>query len=446
MNKVILLKKVKKLPKRPGIYKFFDANNQIIYVGKAKNLNSRVKSYFATNLISESKTHALVQNIVDLKYIETESEIEALVLEAELIRKYRPKYNIQLKDDKSYLYIVIRKEKVHIVNKDIYLEKILTARRPDLKTKDISFGPYPDATITKHIIRILRRVFPYRDCSISKFNAHAKLNRTCLYGDIGLCSGPCVNTAETITEYKKTIKNLKKFLSGKSTGLLKSLEKEMYKASKEKRFEDAVKFRDLLSKFMYIRQQQIGTQKYIDNPYLLSDIRDAALTELKNTIPVLHSLPVKIECYDISTISGKDAVGSMVVAINGDITTSEYKKFKIRKRDIPGDFDMMAEMIGRRFKRDWELPDLIVIDGGKAQISVVLAELKDLSQQLNKTIPPIIGLAKKHETIVYLYNNKFVELVLPRDNEGLKLLQRLRDEAHRFAQKYHHALRLKSIR
>lgn len=446
MNKDKLLAKVKKLPKKPGIYKYFDNKNKIIYVGKAKNLNSRVKSYFVTNLAIGSKTYVLVQNICDLKYIETSSEIEALVLEAELIRKHRPKYNIQLKDDKSYLYIVIRKEKVVLNGKKVVIEKVITARKTDLKSKDISFGPYPSSTITRHMVRVLRRVFPYRDCSISKFNAHSKLNRVCLYGDIGLCNGPCAYNNEAVDEHKKNIKNLKRFLSGKSVGLLKSLEKKMYNASNEKRYEDAAKLRDLLSKFMYIRQQQIGAQKYIDNPYLVSDLRDKALNELKNNISILNNIPLKIECYDISTISGKDAVGSMVVAINGEITKSEYKKFKIRKRNIPGDFEMMAEMLGRRFKRDWVLPDLIVLDGGKAQISVVLEELKELSSMLNKHIPPIIGLAKKYETIVYLKDSKFIEIVLPRDNEGLKLLQKLRDEAHRFAQKYHHTLRLKSIR
>lgn len=431
-----LKEQVKQLPQVPGVYLYKNNLNEIIYVGKAKNLKSRVSSYFFQPLDPNSKTAILVSNIALLEYIEAFSEFEALILEAELIKKYKPKYNILLKDDKSYLYIVIRKEK------GIDFPKILTVRKPDILKTDTAFGPYPDGTSAKYIVRTLRKIFTFRDCSSAKFYKYKKLNKPCLYGHINLCSAPCVkNEAAHLKDYLKQINSIKKLLQGKSTAVIKDLKKQMNLASKNQEFEKAVKFREILSKFDYIRRQFTSPQEYMLNPYLVDDVIDKSLEELKSAIPTLTAVPKRIECYDISNISGTDAVGSMVVATDGRIDKSQYRKFKIKLKKSPDDFEMLREVIRRRLSNKWQLPDLFVIDGGKGQVSAVL----EVFDEKNITIP-VIGLAKRFETIILHTDGGFEEIVLKKDNVGLNLLQRLRDEAHRFAQKYHHVLRLKRIR
>ncbi len=442
------MKKVNNLPKSSGIYKFINSEGVVIYIGKAKNLKSRVNSYFNTGIDKLSKTGILVSQIADLEYIETISELEALILEAELIKKHRPKYNIVLKDDKSYLYIVIRNEKVEINGKKVKLPKILSVRATDVYEDDIVFGPYPNTNTARYILRTIRRIFPYRDCSVSKFNRYKRINRPCLYGYIGVCQAPCVGRI-TPQKYRTEIKRIESLLSGESSKITWDLERKMKAASKNQDFEKAAWYRDILEKFKYVRNTTRSPESYIENPYLVQDIREKSLQELSDNIEILSDIPERIECYDISNLSGTDAVGSMVVALDGVIQNSEYRRFKIKRKKTPDDFDMMNEVLGRRLKREistvhkvkkWGMPDLIVVDGGKGQVSAAIKVLDKLNLNI-----PVIGLAKKHEIIVYFYNEEFVELELPRDNEGLKLLQRLRNEAHRFAQAYHHKLRLNRI-
>lgn len=449
MESIDIQQKYKNLPKTPGVYKFFNSNGKIIYIGKAKNLRNRVSSYFQKNLKIGTKTQALVSRINDIEYTETTSELEAIILEAALIKKHKPKYNIALKDDKSHLYIVFRNDIVTLNGKKEKIPKIITARKTDLKKTDYFFGPYPHAYTAKYIINIIRKVFPYRDCSVSKFNRYKKLKKPCLYGHMGLCQAPCTDKI-TLADYKKEINRIKKFLRGGSTSLINEFQKQMIQASNEMKYEQAAYYRDILKKFNYVRANFKTAEKYIENPNLVEDIAEEGLKDLQENIPILEKLPNRIECYDISNISGKEAVGSMVVAVNGFIDKSEYKRFKIKNKDSPDDFWMMHEVLERRLKREisdsknikkWGLPDLIVLDGGKGQISVVSKILGE-----NQLYIPLIGLAKKRETIVFYENNEFAELNLPKDNEGLKLLIRLRDEAHRFAQRYHHSLRVKKIR
>lgn len=435
-----LKEKVKVLPTRPGVYKFKNSKKEIIYIGKAKNLKSRVGSYFQKNIDPVTKTAALISKIASIEIIETQSELEALILEAELIKRYKPKYNIVLKDDRSHLYIVIRPQKVEVDNKKTNIPIVLALRQTDLLKNDITFGPYPDTTTTRYVVNTIRKVFAYRDCSVSKFNRYKKQKDPCLYGQIGLCQAPCVKKVSP-NEYRRDIKKIQRLLQGESNTLLKSLARQMKQAAKEKNFEKAAFLRDKIKKFEYIRHKSYKAQKYIDNPYLVNDLRQKALQELKKNIPILKTAPQRIECYDISNISGTDAVGSMVVATGGNITKSEYRKFKIKRKNLPDDFAMMAEVLSRRLKNNWELPDLIVVDGGKGQVSSVNEILK-----LSEMMIPLVGLAKKFETIVFLQSGIFKEVVLTKDNEGLKLLQRLRDESHRFAQNYHHKLRLKRIK
>ena len=455
MEKVQLLQKVKNLPKVPGVYLFKNKLGTIIYVGKAKSLRSRVGSYFSTKFLDGTKTKSLVERIVDLEYIEALSELEALILESKLIKKYKPKYNIALKDDKSYLYIVIKNEELTKNGRKIKIPKVMTARETDLKDVkkrgNYIFGPYPHARYATYIVRLIRKALPYRDCSPSKFQKYEKLNSPCLYGHLNLCPAPCTDKI-TVKEYKSQIRSIKKLLSGESTKMIRQLERKMQKASSEQKYEQAQKFRDTIKKFNYIRQSFKSADKYVENPYLVEDLIAQSLDNLVEAIPSLKSTPSRIECYDISNLSGKEATASMVVAIDGRIKKSEYRKFKIKTKNEPDDFGMMAEALQRRFKREkstaknikkWGTPDLLVMDGGKGQVSAIRKVLQEYQLDI-----PLIGLAKRLETIVFFdeVEQKFVEVNLPKTNEGLKLLQRLRDEAHRTAKHYHHILRLKKLK
>lgn len=451
-----LKEKASKLPQVPGSYIYKDKKGKVIYVGKAKNLRSRVGSYFNITLDTSSKTAALVRQINDLEFIEVESEFEALILEAELIKKYRPKYNIILKDDKSYIYIVIRNEKLIVSGKKITLPKIITARKTEIQKNDISYGPYPNSSITKNVLGTIRKVFQYRDCSPSKFSRYEKLQSPCLFGHINLCLKPCVlNTSEDTKRYKNSINNVKKILSGNAIKMTSNIKKEMKKYSKSMEYEKAALYRDLLSKFSYVQNTFRDATEYIDNPYLVEDVTKKAMEEVIGIVPSLNKLPKRIECYDISNISGKEAVGSMVVATEGKLDKKEYRRFKIKFKETPDDFGMMYEVLSRRLSREskkkksgkkniiqsWGTPDLIVVDGGKPQVSAAYQVMQDL--QINI---PFVGIAKKYETLVIKEGDDFEEKKVDKSNPGMKLLINLRDESHRFAQAYHHLLRQKSLR
>jgi excinuclease ABC subunit C len=446
VNNSELKKKILDLPKRPGVYLFKNDKGKILYVGKANRLRDRVRSYFAVNMLEGSKTAALVRQIANLDTIEVASELEAIILEAELIKLHKPKYNIQLKDDKSSLYIVIRNEEVDLNSKKVKLPRVLLSRETELLDSDYAYGPYPNATIAKYVVRSIRKMFPYRDCAKTKFHRYHKLDKPCFYGHLGLCSAPCTSDI-TITDYKKDIKKIRDLLTGKRPSVISSIERDMKKLSREQRYEEAAKKRDLIERMEYVSKRFKGPQEYIDNPYLIEDILTQALDELVLNIPVLKDTPHRIECYDISNTSGKQATGSMVVAEEGHLATKAYRRFKIKFKDTPDDYEMMREVLARRFYREvnkkestWGVPNLIVIDGGKGQVSAAY----DVIDAYNLDIP-VIGLAKKEELVIYRDKEEYKELRLSKGSEGLKLLQRLRDEAHRFAKTYHMKLRRKKL-
>ena len=213
-------------------------------------------------------------------------------------------------------------------------------------------------------------------------------------------------------------------------------------------FEEAARYRDLLNRFAYITQSFKTAQTYIENPYFTEDIANRALDDISKIIPYIKLPLERIECYDISNISGKEAVGSMVVATKGKIDKSQYRRFRIKFKSTSDDFEMMREVLRRRFNRSlsesvknkWDMPDLIILDGGKGQVSAGLEVLKEKNLEV-----PLVGIAKKFETVVFVNNGEFQEIVPEKESEGLRLVQRLRDEAHRFARAYHHKLRLKNI-
>jgi excinuclease ABC subunit C len=444
-----LRKKVDNLPQVPGSYIFRDSSGKVIYVGKAKNLRSRIRSYFTLKHPSDFKTSELVKRINDIDFIKVDSEFEAVILEAELIKKYRPKYNIVLKDDKSKIYIVIRNEKVNISGKNCALPRVITARKNQIKTGDLTFGSFPNNMVVKNILRTARKIIPFRDCSTTKFMKYKRSGSPCLYGHMEICPAPCVNDKkEELKKYGENISSLKKLLSGKVSKLVSGIEKKMLESSENEEYEEASKYRDLLKKFFYVQKTFREASEYMENPYLIDDISRRAVEEIRDNLPLLRKLPKRIECYDISNISGKEAVGSMVVAVEGKIDISEYKRFKIKFKEKPDNFGMMREVLYRRLRREkkdekiksWGKPDLIIVDGGKSQVSAAKEAMDELGLEI-----PLVGLAKKEETIVYKDGDNFAELTLPKDSYGMKLIIRLRDESHRFAQSYHHLLRKKSL-
>lgn len=416
------------VPHKPGIYIYKDDRGKVIYVGKAVDLFSRVSSYFSKSW-HDVKTTKLVENIASAETIIVESEIEALILEANLIKKFMPLYNIKLTDDKDYLYIVVTDEE---------FPKIITARKKDLIKVKKWFGPYPSATTVKQTLKKLRRVFPW--CSskyyVSSIKYQGKVKaKPCFYYHIGLCPGPCVG-AVSKEDYLKIINRFSKFLDGKKAELLEELRKEMGQYSREQKYEDAAKIKKIIEGINYITAPT-KISNYLVNPNFLEDLNQNSLEELKQALN-LPELPVRIEAYDISNFQGQEATGSMVVLTNGEIDKSQYRRFKIKITGKPNDFAMHQEMMQRRLKHDeWPLPQLFLIDGGRGQVTSDYEIL-----QKNNINIPIFGLAKREE---WLYPPEGDPIKLPKKNLGLRLLQKIRDESHRFAITYHKKLRAKAF-
>lgn len=419
------------MPENPGVYLFLDQKGNILYVGKAKNLKKRVASYFVNKSSLGEKTKVLVSKIEKVKFVQTTSEIESLLLEANYIKKNSPSYNIRLTDGKAYPLI-----RITIKNK---YPKVLIARRiEDNPSVDGSlyFGPYPNTGSMRLVLRTLRRVFPFQSV-----NNHPK--KLCLYYHLGLCPCPPVfDSPDFKKRYKKNISWIIKFLEGRIERVVDELGKEREALSKRENFEEAYKIQKKIDAIQLITSPTRKPFEYEMNPNLRADL---VAHELENLKEELRKVGIEVlslqrtECYDISNIMGKLSTGSMVVFTDGEADKSLYRRFKILyKTIIPNDTAMMKEIIARRFKhKEWKFPDLIVVDGGKGQVSAVLEVLRKNNLKI-----PVIGLAKRYETVI---TQNFKELILPKDSLGLKLLKRIRDEAHRFAITYHRKLRSKIL-
>lgn len=551
MTSAELIKKIENLPKLPGVYLFKNKNDKIIYIGKAKSLYNRVKSYFTPN-INSIKTEALVSKIHDVDVIVTDNEVEALILEANLIKQHKPRYNVNLKDDKSYPYIVI-------TNEDF--PQVYPTRRVIMDGSKY-FGPYTEVKTMKHALKVLRDVFKIRSCkyNLTEDTIQKRKYKVCLDYHIKKCDGPCEGLVSK-EEYNKMILEVEQVLRGNIDGLINSLKEEMIKLSSELKFEKAAEIRNKLESLqVYANTQKIVSQELIDrdiitfaadvpdgvaaifnirkgklvgrkkftfnynlnlpdavifadllrniysNPVeipdqiVVSELPDEKeiieswlkeksgkkvkiitpksneelgsllnlckqnavydLNEIKlqrmkkeGSIPyVLKSLqrdlylskpPIRIECFDISTLQGSDTVASLVVFENGKPKKSDYRKFIIKT--VPGqdDFASMSEVVERHYKRVLEenkpIPDLIMIDGGKGQLNSAIKILK----KLGLTNLNIIGLAKRLEEI-YMPEKK-EPLQIPKTSSSLKLLQHIRNEAHRFAITFHREKREKRI-
>lgn len=415
---------LKKLPHSPGVYIYKNAEGVIIYIGKAKNLKKRVSQYWQRDAVGP-KTQLLVSQIASISTIQTASELDALLLEAKLIHDNAPKYNVVLKDDRSPLYILLTLSE--------RLPHVLTMRRSDLPEKinkqDALFGPFQSAGVVRSLLRALRHTIPY--CTQKN-----RTGKPCFYAHIGLCN-PCPSSAECDTHiYRQNIFRLKKILSGKSNTVLKDLEKDMRQAAAANRFEEAAMLRNHIQNLYSMLAKTYDPMLYISSDAAVDDIYANELSELSTIlhVPRLH----RIECFDISNTGGTNATGSMVVLTDGRKNTDEYRRFKIRRQHTPNDFAMMAEMLTRRMTHtEWPKPDLIVIDGGKGQIHAVKELIPDI---------PVIGLAKRFEEIIIpLAHDKWKVLRLDFTSPALHVLERVRDEAHRFAITYHRLLRKRSF-
>lgn len=393
-----------------------DKTGKILYIGKAKNLKSRVSSYFQNSENLLPKTKILISLVLKIDYIKVQSELEALLLEANLIKKYNPKYNVDLKDGKSYPYLEIT------LGEDF--PRVFISRKTG-NSKSKYFGPYPDAKTLKLILKYVRKIFPFCSCK-----SHPS---SCLYHHLGLCPLPIHKIDKK--SYRKIIKKIITFLQGKKNILVKDLKKEMDSCSQEQNYEQASIIKNQLLKIEELGNLKISPLSYLENPNLLSDIIREELTDLKNVLS-LKTLPKRIECYDISNTSGTLATGSMVVFKNGEADKKEYRRFKIKNSQTPNDLLMLSEVFERRFNNNWPLPDLIIVDGGKTQLTVL-----ERLQERHKLKIPSISLAKKFEEI-YVKQEK---IILPASSPALFLLQKIRDEAHRFARSYHLYLRSKNL-
>jgi excinuclease ABC subunit C len=543
--------KIQNLPQLPGVYQFKDSTGKVIYVGKAKNLRNRVKSYFIKTQPTNPKINALVSKISDVEVIVTPSEVEALILEANLIKKLKPRYNVSLRDDKSYPYIVITNEP---------FPRVFSTRR--IKSDGSRyFGPYTDAYSLKQTLKLIRDVFMVRSCKyyIDDEVIKRKKIKVCLDYHIKKCGGPCEGLVSR-EEYNKMIEQVAQLLNGKIDKLVEHLREQMEKLAQELRFEEAAVLRDKIKALeIYTSKQSVVsiepvdrdifavaiededacgvlfkvrdgkligsqqffmtgagykgedevietllTQYYLSSDYIPSEILIPQSIEESNSIekwladrkgmPVkirapenddearlismckvnakyhldefriqkmkareefapnvlrqlqkelrLNRLPRRIECFDISNIQGSDIVASVVVFENGKPKKSEYRKFKIRSvSDKPDDFASMFEVIQRRYSRvlseGGKMPDLIVVDGGKGQLSSAIKALENLGVKEQ----PIIALAKKFEEIYFPGVDQ--PQSLPKSSPALHLLQRIRNEAHRFAITFHRDVRAK---
>jgi excinuclease ABC subunit C len=410
-----LRKKLNKISKEPGVYLFKDADENLLYIGKATNLERRVSSYFSGS--DERVTvRQMMDQVVDIETRETDSVLEALILESNLIKKHQPKYNIKEKDDKSFSYFVITKEE---------FPRILIKRKTDLiegnksfKTKgnskktiryDHIYGPYTSKHQMEMALKIIRRIFPFHARS-------EKSEKGCLESQIGLCPGPYEGKISP-EDYKKNIKGVRMILDGKKKRLLGGLKREMEELSVQEEFERAADLRNKI--------------------FALEHIQDVSLIGSEEDI-VSGKRKIRVECYDISNISGEFSVGSMVVFEGKNPQKSEYRKFKIKTVQGIDDVSMMREVFERRFKNKWQHPKLIIVDGGKGHVNMAQNFLTSI-----KKATPLIGVAKGPD-------RKKLEVVrsalkLDWDLEELisdeKFLKRITDEAHRFAITYHRKLR-----
>jgi excinuclease ABC subunit C len=417
-NPELLHQKLKSTPQAPGVYLFKDQEGEILYIGKAQNLRKRLSSYFQGRFHSP-KIAVMVKRVSDFEMIETQTEVDALLLEAQLARKHEPRYNTQLKDDKSFPLLKL--------TSDHFPRLVVTRNRGDKKA--VYYGPYTDARLLREAVRIINSLFPIRKCQTLPKTA-------CLYYHIGQCVAPCIKP-EVKTQYDWLIKEIKGFLKGGRKSLIDYLTERMKKAASEFRFEDAQFFKDQIEALGWFRKKRFDFKR----PEGGIGLR--ATLELKQTLE-LDRLPEKIVCFDVSNIQGDEAVASKVCFYRELAHKLEYRRYKIKTVKGIDDYAMISEalrrmIVGIKEGRESAMPDLIVMDGGRGHLNAALEVLK--AEQCEEVA--ILSIAKRFE---FLYVPMRKEpIVLSPDSSALRLLQKIRDEAHRFAITYHRSLKEKKL-
>lgn len=421
-----------KIPTTNGVY-IFKRGINILYIGKSVNLKARLLSHFE-NAKTDAKEHAIIDRSDNIEYVVTDSEFKALLLESTLIQIHKPQYNVRWRDDKSYLYIKIN-------DKDEYPQPELSRKEND--GKSIYFGPFATNKTALSILRMLRKIFPFCTSSLN-----STVKRPCFYSKIGQCN-PCPISIRNMPDspekkalkrlYKSNIRKLISVLEGKIDTVEKELEKKINYFSNKQDYESAIKIRNKLKRLTF----------FVDQRRFFSDMEASINRSEQSMQQLLRLLHVhapeiehvtRIECYDVSNTSLKDATASMVVFEQGLANKKEYRRFKIKDKTLQSDFDMMYEVLHRRFNQKWPKPDLLVVDGGKPQVRIARKVLHELGIQI-----PFIGIAKRPDRIVFATEN-YPNIRPIKTNLGFQLIQAIRDESHRFAKKYHTYLRNKRIK
>lgn len=418
---------VKSLPDSPGVYLFKDKTGRTIYVGKATSLRSRVSSYFRSGT-QDPKTAALTTAVFSVDHIETDSDIEALLLESRLIKDYRPKYNSELKDDKSYPLIAI--------SRDPFPRVTITRDR----NRDSQYiGPFVAASDLRHALPVLQRVFRFRTCGLSISPEKKPFRRPCLLYYIERCSGPCSGRV-SLDAYAQQIRHLKKFLKGAKKGLVSQLNAEMRLAADKLDFERAAHLRDEMAALANVHE--LSRLESLREELVHPDTGEG-LKLLRKTLK-LKRLPRLIDGIDAAQISGREAVGSAVVFADGEPHRSSYRQYRIKAARTLDDPAMIGEVVLRRYKRRMRdagpMPHVLLVDGGMTQLNCALKALEDAGA--GGEIGAVVSLAKREEK---LFRAAGKPILLERTSPALKILQHVRDEAHRFAQRYHHVLRRKKV-
>lgn len=423
--------KVREFPQTPGVYLMKDSAGRVIYVGKAKNLRSRAGSYFLSAAQEDSRTASWVGEICDIDYIDCESEVDALLAESRLIKDVQPKHNKELKDDKSFPYLMI-------TTREDFPRVELTRTPPSSGVK--LYGPFANAGALRGAIQVLQRIFKFRTCSldITEGDPAWKWFRPCLLASIKQCTAPC-NERISKEDYKADIRRLQTFLDGGKTRLIGQMKKEMLAASKELSFEKAGRLRDEIQ--MLEKLDERGELDTHVQPEVFYVDPKKGVNGLQQVLKLTKS-PRVIEGVDIAHLGGDETVASLVQFIDGLPFKPGYRRYRIK--DVKGvdDFRSIYEVVSRRFRKlsdsQEAFPDVLLIDGGKGQLSSAMAAFRD--QDIHP--PKVISLAKQQEEIFLPGESQSIRL--SRHSFSLRLLQYVRDESHRFAQHYHHILRSKS--
>jgi excinuclease ABC subunit C len=428
-----LAEKARALPKAPGVYLMKDDAGRVIYIGKSASLRDRVNSYFLPSTRLEHKKVGLLENVVDFDIIQTESEVEALLMENRLIKDIQPRYNARLLDDKTFPYLMI--------TTDDDFPGVFVTRTPRSGGVKL-FGPFTSVWALREAVTLLQRAFKFRTCEldISADDPKRRFFRPCLLHAIKQCTAPCADRIDKAT-YRDDIARLVRFLEGGKKGMLEQLERDMLEASKSLNFERAARLRDELKALQSLGDRAgKGTEQFWQPEAFVSNPQDG-VAQLQDALK-LPAPPRVVECIDIAHLQGGEMVGSKVTFIDGVPFKDSYRRYRIRHGQGNNDFLSIQEVVARRYRdagTSQELyPDVIVIDGGLGQLNAAM----EVFQTMDVRPPMVVALAKKEELIFTQSSTE--PLRLPRNHQGLKLLQYARDEAHRFAQSYHHLLRSKA--